>query len=371
MSDLRAIPFLFMRGGTSRGPIFHRGDLPEDLDTLGEVLISALGSGHPLNIDGIGGGNAVTTKVPVLSRSAPDEWSDIDYFFVQVQVIDRIVDFKTTCGNMLSAVGPAAIEMGLIEPQGDETRIKIRSVNTGARFESTVRTPGGALAYTGDASIDGVPGTAAPIWLKFMDVVGSMTGQFLPTGNRIDVIDGLEVTCMDVTMPTVMGRAEDFGITGYEDRDTIDANSELFAKMESVRLQAGKLMGMGDVSKSVAPKFGLFAKPRDGGTISVRYFMPWQTHPTVAVTASQCLASCTLTPGTVAEGLAVPPEGAPPTVVIEHPLGQIHVRVDFAQDGDDFMVHSAQLLRTARKLAAGDIYVPETVWPASAAKAAE
>lgn len=371
MSDLRAIPFLFMRGGTSRGPIFHRGDLPDDLDTLGAVLISALGSGHPLNIDGVGGGNAVTTKVPILSRAAEGEWAEVDYFFAQVQVEDRIVDFKTTCGNMLSAVGPAAIEMGLVKPQGDETQIKIRSVNTGARFESTVPTPGGQLAYTGDARIDGVPGTAAPIWLKFMDVVGSMTGSLLPTGKPIDVIDGLEVTCMDVTMPVVIGRAADFGITGYETREELDANKALFEKMEAVRLQAGTLMGMGDVSQSVAPKFGLFAPPRNGGTISVRYFMPWQTHPTLAVTASQCLAACTLTPGTVAEGLAVRPAEAPPTVVIEHPLGEIHVRVDFARDGDGFTVHSAQLLRTARKLAAGDIYVPATVWPAGAEKAAE
>ncbi len=361
MTDQRAIPFMHMRGGTSKGPVFNKKDLPEDRDTLAKILIAATGSGHPLNIDGIGAGNSVTTKVPILSKS-DDEWADVDYFFVQVQALEHIVDFNTTCGNMLSTVGPAALEMGLVEPQGDTTEIKILAVNTGGRFVSTVQTPGGKVVYSGDASIDGVPGTAAPVQLRFMDITGSATGKFMPTGKAIDVIDGVEVTCMDVTMPVVIGRAKDFGITGYETREALDANTDLFAKMESIRLQAGEKMGMGDVSKSVMPKFGLFAPAKDGGTICVRYFMPWQTHPTLAATSSQCLAACVLAPGTVADGIAKKPNENPAKITIEHCLGAMEVTLDFESNGVNSVVHSAEILRTARKLTSGEIYVPSDIW---------
>ena len=354
------IPFLFMRGGTSRGPYFRREDLPEDLETLAEVLIAAVGSGHPLNIDGIGGGAAVTTKVAMLSKS-DDDWADVDYFFAQVSVEDRLVDFKPTCGNILSGVGPAAIEMGLVIPQGDETEIRIRAVNTGASVVARVQTPGGQLTYEGGAEIAGVPGIAAPIALNFMGVVGSSTGAFLPTGNLRDTIDGIEVTCMDVAMPIAIARASDFGLTGHESAAELDANKGFFARMEAVRLQAGVLMGMGDVTKSVTPKFGLLAPARNGGTIATRYFMPWNTHPSMAVTGSQCLASCALTPGTVAEGMLERPTKSPANVVLEHASGTIEVLVDFNTD-DGFALNSAGLLRTARKLADGHIYVPSRIW---------
>ncbi|MGV0908706.1 4-oxalomesaconate tautomerase [Martelella sp. FOR1707] len=355
-----AIPFIFMRGGTSRGPYFRREDLPEDRETLAAVLIAAVGSGHPLNIDGIGGGAAVTTKVAMLSRSE-DEWADIDYFFAQVSVEDRLVDFKPTCGNILSGVGPAAIEMGLIAPAGEETEVRIRAINTGAKVLARVKTPGGALTYDGDAAIAGVPGAAAPIALNFMEVVGSSTGAFLPTGNLRDEIDGIEVTCMDVAMPIVIARASDFGLSGHETAAELDANRDFFARMEKVRIEAGRRMGMGDVTKSVTPKFGLLAPARDGGTIATRYFMPWNTHPSMAVTGSQCLASCALTPGTVADGLLERPEQSPANVVLEHPSGEIEVLVEF-DAADGFTLKSAGLLRTARKLADGKVYVPGSVW---------
>ncbi|MGA0394076.1 MAG: 4-oxalomesaconate tautomerase, partial [Rhodospirillales bacterium] len=361
MTDQRGIPFMHMRGGTSKGPVFNKKDLPEDRDTLAKLLISATGSGHIINIDGIGAGNSVTTKVPILSNS-DDEWADVDYFFVQVQALDHVVDFNTTCGNMLSTVGPAALEMGLVEPQGDTTEIKILAVNTGGRFVSTVQTPGGKVVYEGDASIDGVPGTAAPIQLRFMDITGSATDKFAPTGNLIDTFDGFEVTCMDVTMPVVIGRAKDFGITGYETISELDDNKELFEKMESVRLQAGEKMGMGDVSKSVMPKIALFAPAKDGGTICTRYFMPWQTHPTLAATSSQCLAACALTPGTVADGMLDRPNENPAKVRIEHPLGALDVTVDLEPNGVNSVVHSAEILRTARKLTQGEIFVPSDIW---------
>ncbi len=286
------IPFVFMRGGTSRGPYFNRADLPEDLDVLADVLIAAVGSGHELNIDGIGGGAAVTTKVAMLSKS-DDDWADIDYFFAQVSVEDRLVDYKPTCGNILSGVGPAAIEMGLITPTGDETEVRIRAVNTGAQVLARVQTPGGQLTYQGEAELD--------------------------------------------------------------------ANRAFFERFEAIRIKAGEMMGMGDVTKSVTPKFGILAPAKDGGTIATRYFMPWNTHPSMAVTGAQCLASCALTPGTVADGLLIRPAESPANVVLEHASGKIDVLVDF-EANNGFSLNSAGILRTARKLAQGDVFVPARIW---------
>lgn len=354
------IPFIMMRGGTSRGPYFNRADLPEDRDILAEILLAAVGSGHVLNIDGIGGGAAVTTKVAMLSPSE-DDWADIDYFFAQVSVEDRIVDFKPTCGNILSGVGPAAIEMGLVQPTVGETEVRIRAVNTGAQIVARVQTPEGQLTYEGDTEIAGVPGSAAPIQLNFMGVVGSATGELLPTGNLRDEIDGIEVTCMDVAMPMVIARAADFGLTGYETVAELDDNTAFFAKMEAIRIEAGARMGMGDVRNSVTPKFGLLAPAVNGGTIAARYFMPWKTHPSMAVTGAQCLASCALTPGTVADGMLVRPHDSPANVVLEHASGKIDVLVDYEQS-NGFSLKSAGILRTARKLVDGLIYVPSRIW---------
>ena len=356
-----AIPYLFLRGGTSRGPYFLRSDLPEDRDTLAQVLISAVGAGHPLNIDGIGGGAAVTTKVAMLSRST-DSSADIDYFFAQVSVEERLVDFKPTCGNILAGVGPAAIEMGLVAPQDGVTRVRIKSVNTNALVEAVIETPNGRVEYQGTAHIDGVPGEAAPVFLNFMDVVGSHTGKMLPTGNLRDVIDGIEVTCIDVAMPVVIARASDFGLTGYESAAELDENRDFYARMEPLRLKASELMGMGDASQSVVPKFAFLAPARGGATIAARYFMPWKCHPTMAVTGAQCIASCLLTPGSVAEGLFTQPEGVPAIVLIEHPTGAIDVTIDYDRDAEKFSLRSAGLLRTARLLARGEVFVPNTVW---------
>ncbi|WP_412565149.1 4-oxalomesaconate tautomerase [Thalassobius sp. MITS945101] len=355
-----AIPYLFMRGGTSRGPYFRREDLPEDLDQLAKVLIAVTGSGHRLNIDGIGGGDAVTTKCAMLSKSDRAD-ADIDYFFAQVAVEEQLVDFKPTCGNILSGVGPAAIEMGLVTPTGDETEITIHAVNTGALVKATITTPNGQLTYDGDAGIAGVPGSSAPVKLSFMGVVGSATGAFLPTGKLRDEIDGIVVTCMDVAMPVVLARAADFGLTGYETVAELDGNRTFFDRFEAIRIEAGKRMGMGDCSKSVTPKFALLAAAQEGGTIATRYFMPWKTHPTMAVTGAQCIASCALTPGSVADGLLTRPDSSPAEVVLEHASGTIAVLVDF-DTSDGFALNAAGLVRTARKIAAGEVFVPATLW---------
>jgi 2-methylaconitate cis-trans-isomerase PrpF len=355
------IPFLFIRGGTSRGPYFKRSDLPEDLTCLSEVLATLIGSGNPLNIDGIGGGTAVTTKVAMLSKSK-DGWADIDYFFAQVSVENQHVDYRPTCGNILSGVGPAALEMGMIAPEGDETTIRIRAVNTAARIIAKVQTPHGQVNYEGDMAIDGVPGTAAPIELQFMDVMGGVTGAFLPTGRLLDEIDGIPVTCMDVSMPMVIARAEDFGLTGYESRAELDANRAFFDRMELIRIEAGRLMGMGAVGDSVTPKFGLIAPPKAGGTMSARYFMPWKCHPTMAVTGSQCLATCLLTPGTVADGMLQRSHEIPVKITLEHASGQLDVIIDYEIGPEGFKLKSAGLIRTARKLAEGEVFVPSRIW---------
>lgn len=355
-----AIPYLFMRGGTSRGPYFRRADLPADQDQLSDVLMAVIGAGNARNIDGIGGGNAVTTKVAMLSKSDDPE-ADVDYYFAQVAVEKRAVDYRPTCGNILVGVGPAAIEMGLVDPTGDVTRVRIRAVNTGALIEAEVQTPGGVVRYDGDVSIDGVPGMAAPVSLNFMEVVGSQTGQMLPTGRKKDVINGITVSLVDVAMPMMIAKAVDFGITGYESQAELDAMPELFAKIEAMRLIAGEMMGLGDVSQSVVPKVGLLAPAQNGGHLSARYFMPWTTHPTLAITGSQCIAACALLPGSVAEGLmtAAP---SPFVMRIEHPLGLMDVRIKYDMtDGLNFI--SAGVTRTARLIARGEVLVPAHILP--------
>ena len=246
--------------------------------------------------------------------------------------------------------------------QDGETTVNIRAVNTGARITAKVQTPGGIVAYVGDAAIDGVPGTAAPVALQFMDTIGGATGAFLPTGNLIDTFDGVDVTCMDVAMPMVIAKAESFGLTGYESAEALNDNADFFAAMEAVRIKAGEAMGIKDVAHSVTPKFGLLAPARDGGTVATRYFMPWKTHPTMAVTGAQCLASCVLTPGTVAEGVAARSNGRPATVTLEHASGQIDVLVDYDLTADGINLRSAGLVRTARLLARGEVMVPAKAW---------
>jgi len=352
------IPYLFMRGGSSRGPFFKRDDLPVDLDDLAKVLIAVVGSGHPLNIDGIGGGNAVTTKVAMLSKS-DDDWADIDYFFSQVSVEDRLVDFKPTCGNMMIGVGPAAIELGLMDAEDGETDVRIRAVNTGAKVVATIQTPHRQVDYSGNMRIDGVPGLAAPISLDFKEVAGSTTGALLPTGSTKDTIDGIEVSCIDFAMPMVIAKASHFGISGYETREELDANKALFEKIESIRLTAAKLMGMGDCSASVMPKFGLVSPAQSTeGAFCTRYFMPWATHPTLAVTGSQCFSACALLSGTVLEGMVDRPASSPVALLLEHPLGTMEVVMNYESDSSQLLPISAKLVRTARKIASGEVFVP-------------
>lgn len=369
MQDQKAIPFVMMRGGTSRGPFMRLDDMPSDREALARVLVAMIGAGHPLNINGLGGGNPVATKTAMLSRSS-EPGVDIDYFFAQVAVDKEIVDFAPTCGNILSAVGPAAVELGLLEAGEGTTTARIRMVNTGAFAQSEFETRNGSPVYGGQQHIHGVPGTGSPIKLRFENTIGSRTGSLLPTGAVRDTIEGIEVTCIDVAMPMVIARAKDFGLTGYEGSAELDANAELFARFEPIRREAGKRMGLGDVSDKVVPKFGIVAPPAKGGAAAARYFMPWKTHPTMAVTGSQCIAACLMLPGSVAEGIADLPQGAgrsdePFVLSIEHPTGSIDVELDCTVTNEGLNLKSAGLVRTARLLARGEAMVPSEAWPES------
>lgn len=355
------IPCVLMRGGTSKGPFFLASHLPQDPSLRDAVLIAAMGSPHEYQVDGIGGGNPLTSKVAIISKSKhPD--ADVDYLFAQVLVDERRVDTKPNCGNMLVAVGPFAIEAGLVPAGGPETAVRIHNVNTKSLVEAIVQTPDGRVTYAGSAAIDGVPGTAAPVKINFRSAAGAVTGKLLPTGRPLDVIDGIEVSCVDMAMPMVLMRAEQFGKSGFETPAELDADKDLLAGMEAVRRRAGMMMGMGDVSKQVVPKIGLLAPPRQGGTISSRYFVPYSCHKAHAVTGAVCVASACAIDGTVASRLA--PLGKSPQgiVTIEHPSGMIAVDLDVDLNGRSAVIRRAALIRTARRLFQGEVLIPAKVW---------
>ena len=283
---------MWMRGGTSKGGFFLADDLPADTAARDDLLLRVMGSPDPRQIDGMGGADPLTSKVAVVSKSALDG-VDVDYLFLQVFVDQAIVTDAQNCGNMLAGVGPFAIERGLVAATGDETRVAIFMVNTGQIAAATVRTPGGIVTYDGAARIDGVPGSAAPIPLEFRDTAGSSCGALLPTGNAVDMIDGVACTLIDNGMPCIVFKAEDVGVTGYEDRDTLDGATELKARIEAIRLQAGPMMNLGDVTEKSVPKMMLVAPPAHGGAVTVRSFIPHRAHATIGVLGAVSVATAT------------------------------------------------------------------------------
>jgi hypothetical protein len=355
------IPCVIMRGGTSRGPFFLCSDLPADTAIRDAVLLAAMGSPHDYQVDGIGGANPLTSKVAMISKSRTAE-ADVDYLFAQVLINEKLVDTKPNCGNMLVAVGPFAIEAGLVPARHPETLVRIFNVNTKALIDSIVQTPNGKVNYAGDAAIDGVPGTAAPVKLNFKSAIGAVTGKLLPTGRPLDMIDGVEVSCVDVAMPMILMRAQAFGKTGHESAAELDADKELYKRMEAIRRKAGELMGMGDVSKMVVPKIGLLAKPAKGGTISSRYFVPYSCHRAHAVTGTVCVACALAIPGTVASGLVALPPAPQGVIEIEHPSGKIAIDLDAEFTGGKLLMRRAALIRTARRVFEGSVCIPEQLW---------
>ncbi|MBK4216843.1 4-oxalomesaconate tautomerase [Paracoccus caeni] len=348
MNDLIPIPCVMMRGGTSKGPFFLATDLPADPVERDRLLLSVMGSGHPLQIDGIGGGNPVTSKVAIIGPGTVPG-ADVDYLFAQVRVDQNLVDTSPNCGNMLAAVAPFAIEAGLVVPTGERTRVRIHNVNTSKMIEAVLNTPNGKVCYLGEARIDGVPGNAAPISLSFLDAAGARTGKLMPTGRPVDRIDGIDVTCIDCAMPMIILAAADMGVTGTETVAALNGNAEMLARLEALRRKAGAAMGMGDVSGLVIPKPVLFSAPHHGGNFAVRYFMPHECHPSLATTGAVGIATAAITPGTVlARQFGTP--ALPAIIGIEHPGGQLSVDIE-ERDGQIV----AGIIRTARRLFEGHV----------------
>jgi 4-oxalomesaconate tautomerase len=353
----KAISCALMRGGTSRGPFFLASDLPSEVAARDRVLLAAMGSPDNRQIDGLGGADPLTSKVGIVSLSA-EPGVDIDFLFAQVLINEARVDTTPNCGNMLAAALPFALEKGLVQAQGAHTTLRVRTLNTGALADITVETPNGFVKYEGSAKIDGVPGTSAPVKISFLDTEGSVCGKLLPTGNVVDVFDGVEVTCIDNGMPVVVLRAADVGKTGRESRDALNADAPLKAKLESIRLQAGRAMGLGDVTKKVVPKMTLVSPATQGGALATRTFIPHDCHASIGVLGAVTVATAAMLRGSSAHALSktkISVNGVA-DVSVEHPTGEFTVQLTMDATQPE-RVASAALLRTARLIMRGEVMV--------------
>ncbi|MGH8110761.1 MAG: 4-oxalomesaconate tautomerase [Rhodanobacteraceae bacterium] len=372
----RSIPAMFFRGGTSRGPFFLESDLPRDTATRDRVLLAVMGSPDPRQIDGLGGAHPLTRKVGIVRKGT--EPVDLDFLFAQLQPDRDTVDTTANCGNMLAAVVPFALERGLIRAQGDETTVRVLTRNTGMQCEITVETPvtseGRRVSYAGDARIDGVPGGSAPIAINFLDTAGSVCKSLLPTGHvrdrvHVDPPTGarfkpldIDVTCIDNGMPLVLFRAADVGRTALETPAQLNADDDLKARVEALRLRTGEMMGLGDVTPRNYPKMTLVSAPHAGGAINTRCFIPHVCHQAIGVLASVTVGTACLLEGSVPHELAKLPPGPRKRISIEHPSGEFTVELEL-DPKDPQRVARAALLRTARLIMRGEVMVPDAVWP--------
>lgn len=357
-----AIPCSVMRGGTSKGLYFLASDLPSDIATRDRVLLAAMGSPDVREIDGMGGGHPLTSKVAVVSKSNR-EGIDVDYLFLQVWPDRAEVSDQQNCGNILAGVGPFAIEQGLVKANDSLTPVSIYMVNTDSKATAFVETPNGLVNYQGDARIDGVPGTHAPLNINFEDVAGSSCGALLPTGNVVDLVNGVEVTCIDNGMPVVCLKAEDFGISGYETTAELEANQSLREKVEAIRLAVGERMNLGDVTNKTVPKMSILSKAQNGGLINTRTFIPHRAHEAIGVLGAVSVATACMLKGSVAAQIAGLEEIADSLEIeVEHPTGFFTVQMEVDQSGDQIRITKSAQLRTARLLMRGDIFVPKSVW---------
>jgi 4-oxalomesaconate tautomerase len=367
---LRAIPCSVYRGGTSKGLYFLKDDLPADIAKRDAVLLAALGSPDARQIDGMGGAHPLTSKIAIVSKSDRAD-ADVDYLFLQIFPDKAIVTDQQNCGNLLAAVGPFAIEQKLVAATGDVTSVRIHMLNTRSLAVAHILTPvhatghatGRVVEYEGSARIDGVPGTAAPVPTDFLDVAGSSCGALLPTGNVQDIIHGVAVTLIDNGMPAIVVRAGDLDQTGYETPEAMEADVVLKAKVESIRLAAGPLMNLGDVTDKSVPKITLIAPAQNGGTVSTRTFIPHRVHEAIGVFGAVSVATACVLKGSVANDmLGLEAQGAT-DLEIEHPTGFFTVSMDVEGKGKALVIKRSALLRTARKLMTGEVFVPAHVWP--------
>lgn len=355
------IPCLLMRGGTSKGAYFLADDLPHEPALRDRVLLAVMGSPDARQIDGIGGADSLTSKVAII-RPSSRAGADVDYLFAQVLVDEPRVDYGQNCGNILAGVGPFAIERGLVAVTADVTPVRIYMENTGQIAIAHVPTSDGEVRYDGDARIDGVPGQAAPLIVEFEDVAGASCGAMLPTGNARDVIDGVEVTCIDNGMPVVLINAQEIGCSGYESPAQLDVNASLKQRLESIRLQAGRRMNLGDVSQRNVPKMCLIAPPQVGGAITTRSFIPHRCHTSIGVFGAVSVAAACLIKDSVAAVMAVVEEGEVKRLSIEHPTGEFTVELRL----QDERLVGCGLMRTARLLFDGFVCIPSSVWSGKA-----
>jgi len=357
-----AIRCSVLRGGTSKGLYFHAEDLPADQGTRDAVLLAAMGSPDVREIDGMGGAHPLTSKVAIVSPSGRDD-ADVDYLFLQVWPDRAEVADNQNCGNLLAGVGPFALEEGLIKPVGDITPVRIWMENTESLAVAQVTTPDGYVEYEGDTHIDGVPGTHAAIPIEFLEVAGSTCGALLPTGHASDVVAGVRVTCIDNGMPVVCVRADEVGLTGTETPAQIEANAEVCAKVEAIRLAAGEVMNLGDVTTKTVPKVSLLSPPTAGGALSTRTFIPKRVHEAIGVLGAVSVATACVIPGSVGYDVAdLASFDATHSLDIEHPSGYFSVVLEVDSHGDEIVVRRCALLRTARLLMRGEVYVPHSVW---------
>jgi 4-oxalomesaconate tautomerase len=356
-----AIACTLMRGGTSKGPFFLASDLPAQAAARDRVLLAVMGSPDLRQIDGLGGAEPLTSKVAIVSRSQRPG-VDVDFLFAQVLIDKPLVDVSPNCGNMLAAVGPFAIERGLVAAADPLTRVRIHMLNTGNLAVATVQTPDGEVRYDGSSAIAGVPGTAAAIQIDFLDTAGSVCESLLPSGRARDRIGGIEVSCIDNGMPVVVLAAQSLDKTGYESPAELDADRQFKARLEQLRLAAGVLMGLGDVSQKVVPKMVLIAPPRAGGQVCTRSFIPHRCHTAIGVLGAVSVATACVMPGSVAEGIATQATGSPGVLSVEHPSGEFTVTLEVSGSGANFRAGRSGILRTARALMRGQVLVPHSVW---------
>ncbi|MEZ4863898.1 MAG: 4-oxalomesaconate tautomerase [Caldilineaceae bacterium] len=360
----RAIPYMQLRGGSSKGVYFKASDLPHEEQLRNRVVLAAMegvGLGDPRQIDGLGGADPLTSKVAIVSPSQRAD-ADLDYLFLQVVIGGGRVDTVQNCGNILAGVLPFAIESGMWPASEGATTATIHMVNSGGLCAVTVQTPNRKVNYAGDAKVDGAPGSAAPVICNYLDVVGSATGALLPTGNVIDMVDGLEMTVVDNGMPVVVLRASDLGRTGYESKAALDADEELKARLEQIRLAIGPRMKLGDVSKKTVPKMCLIAPPIYGGFVHTRTFIPHVCHAAIGVLGAVSTATACMLPGSVAEGIAQLPAAGSSLLSIEHPSGEFTIDLDVVVDGDSVVCERSGVLRTARLISKGEVYIPAGIW---------
>lgn len=350
---MKGLPCALIRGGTSRGAYFHKADLPLDEAERDALLVRAMGGPDPLQIDGIGGGHPLTSKVAIVAPSNEAD-TDIDYLFLQVDPTNQTVSDAQNCGNILAGVGVFALSEDLVSVEDPTTIVRVRMLNTGAICYLHMPTPAGELDLTGDTAIDGVPGTAAPILCNYLDIAGSACGALLPTGNPVDDIEGIKVTCIDNGMPVVVMRADDLGIKGSEAPEALDANSALKERLEAIRLRAGPIMNLGDVAHKSVPKMCMVSPPTQGGLAMTRTFIPHVCHKTIGVLGAISAATACMLPGAPASEIADVPEGMTKTVDIEHPQGSFRIQLTMDAEGH---TRSAGVVRTARLLFRGHIYL--------------